>query len=77
MVMKKAKVFYSGNSQAVRLPKEFRFDEKEVYIKHIDKIVMLVPAENIWRNMFDSLDKFTDDFMAERSQPSVQEREEP
>ena len=38
-----ARIFISGNSQAVRLPKEFRFDQDEVVIKRVGGVVMLFP----------------------------------
>ena len=72
--MNTAKVFLNGRSQAVRLPKDFRFDAKEVYINKIDNIIMLMPKNNPWTNMMNSLDKFTDDFMAKRNQPKTQKR---
>ena len=72
--MNTAKVFVNGRSQAVRLPKDFRFDTKEVYINKLDNIVMLIPKNNPWTNMMNSLDKFTDDFMAKRNQPKNQKR---
>jgi antitoxin VapB len=67
-----AKLFSNGRSQAVRLPKECRFakDEKEVYVhKFSGGAVMLVPKKNPWRSLLSSLDKFSDDFMADRNQP--------
>ena len=72
--MNTAKVFLNGRSQAVRLPKDFRFDTKEVYINKVDNIIMLMPKNNPWTNMMNSLDKFTDDFMAKRNQPKNQKR---
>lgn len=42
--MQTAKVFTSGNSQAVRLPKDFRFDDDEVGIKRVGHVVMLFPC---------------------------------
>jgi len=74
--MKTAKVFMSGKSQAIRLPKEFRFDTREVYIKKAGKVVMLSPKEDAWEIMFNSLSKFSEDFMEERHQPEEQVREE-
>ena len=68
--MNTAKVFANGRSQAVRLPKDFRFNTKEVYINKIDNVIMLIPKESPWTSMIDSLDKFTEDFMAERNQPT-------
>lgn len=45
MTMKTAKVFRQGNSQAVRLPKEFRFQEGEVYIRKNGDNVLLIPKK--------------------------------
>ena len=41
--METAKLFYSGNSQAVRLPREFRFAEDRVYIKRLGSVIILLP----------------------------------
>ncbi len=73
--MKKAKIFKNGQSQAVRLPKEFRFDDTEVFIKRSGHVVYLIPRTDSWDILFDSLKKFTPDFMSERSQPEQDERE--
>ncbi len=73
-----AKLFKNGQSQAVRLPKEYRFNgEKEVYVKKIDNTIILFPKDKkmIWQDMFDSLDDFSEDFMQERTEPK-QNREE-
>ena len=73
--MKTAKIFQNGQSQAVRLPKEFRFKDDYVYVKKSGNVVMLIPAKDSWESLLDSLDKFSDDFMTERKQPKVQTRE--
>ena len=73
--MKTTKLFKSGNSQAVRLPKEFRFKNNEVFIKKTGNIVILMPVNNAWDSLFMSLDKFSEDFMASREQPDAQVRE--
>lgn len=72
--MKTAKVFKNGQSQAVRLPKEFRFDDNEVFIKKTGNIVQLIPRDS-WSSLFGSLEKFSDDFMAERIQPDLEKRD--
>ena len=72
--MQTAKLFENGRSQAVRLPKEFRFRGKEVYVSKYDDIVILFPKRSPWNTLLGSLDRFTDDFMAEREQPNQQER---
>ena len=73
--MKTAKLFQNGQSQAVRLPKEFRFDDDYVFIKKSGNVVMLIPAKDSWEPLIKSLDKFSSDFMSERKQPKTQKRE--
>ncbi len=75
MKMKTAKLFQNGQSQAVRLPKEFRFDGDAVYIKKSGSAVVLIPLVNSWDSLIGSLDQFTGDYMAGRDQPGQQERE--
>ena len=73
--MQTAKLFVNGRSQAVRLPKEFRFDGDDVYIKSYQGIVMLLPKDSPWTSLVDSLDQFSSDFMDDRNQPKAQQRE--
>ena len=62
-MFQKAKIFNNGNSQAVRLPKEFRFESKEVIIRKVENGVLLMSQDkNMWENWFDNLDKFSEDF---------------
>ncbi len=74
--MKIAKIFKNGRSQAVRLPKEFRFTDNEVYIKKIGDSVILLPKKSSWNSMLDSLDLFTPDFLEQRNQPDLEKRED-
>lgn len=67
--MKTAKLFKNGDSQAVRLPKEFRFDGTEVLIKRVGNAVVLLPKTRSWDTLIGSLSKFPSDFMASRAQP--------
>lgn len=76
-VMISTKVFKSGNSQAVRIPKEFYIDYSEMFIKKIGSSIILTPKKSNWENLERSLSEFSDDFMeGERNQPSIQQREE-
>lgn len=59
--MDTAKIFENGRSQAVRLPKEYRFDDSDVFIKKIDDIVMLIPRDKVWKTFRSSFTKFTSD----------------
>ena len=73
--MRTAKLFKNGRSQAVRLPKEFRFEGTQVFIKKVGNTVVLIPEQDAWQTLFDSLEQFSDDFMESRNQPEQQVRE--
>jgi antitoxin VapB len=75
--MDTAKLFLNGQSQAVRLPKEYRFHGDRVYLKRIGNAVVLLPYDAPWQTLLDSLDHFSEDFMEAREQPPLQERESP
>lgn len=74
--MRTAKLFRNGQSQAVRLPKEFRFEGEFVYIKKSGNAIILLPAAGAWDSLFQSLNQFSPDFLARRDQPSGQDRED-
>lgn len=74
--MDTAKIFKSGRSQAVRLPKEYRFQGTQVFIKKMGNGIVLLPYQGGWQALFDSLDQFSADFMTEREQPAPQQRED-
>ncbi len=74
--METAKLFINGRSQAVRLPKAFRFDGAEVYIKKTSEGVLLIPkAESLWEIWEKNLMKYDEPFMTSRNQPEQQKRE--
>ena len=61
--MKNAKVFKSGNSQAIRLPKEYRLDVDSVQINKIGNLLILIPKDNPWANFIEGIhevDEFPD-----------------
>jgi antitoxin VapB len=74
--MKTAKLFKNGESQAVRLPKEFRFSGDEVFIKRVGSAVILLPKAKSWDTLLESLAKFPADFMTDREQPPEADRRE-
>jgi len=74
--MDSARIFQNGQSQAVRLPKKYRFSGDSVNIKRIGNAVILLPKNEPWQTLFDSLEHFSSDFMEDRVQPDIQEREE-
>jgi len=75
--MKTAKLFKNGQSQAVRLPKEFRMAGSEVYIKKEGEAIVLLPKEKSWESLFESLNHFEKDFKIERNQPEENQKREP
>ena len=75
--MTTARIFKSGNSQAVRLPKEFRFGVDEVEIYRRGDEVVLRPRIKTLAEALSILAKLSPDFMEDgRDQGSPQEREE-
>jgi antitoxin VapB len=72
--MRTAKIFINGRSQAVRLPKEYQFAADEVYINRVGDMVVLFPRDKKWDLLIESLDEFTEDFMADRDQGQLEER---
>jgi antitoxin VapB len=72
--MDKARLFQSGRSQAVRLPKEYRFSGSEVAVKHFGNGVLLLPIDDPWQTMEAGLAAFEPGFELQREQPDQQAR---
>jgi len=76
--MKTARIFRSGNSQAVRIPKEFQMQGDEAEIRRRGEWLWLRPRKKSWAVLEESLGKFTNDFMKNgRNQPHIQKRRRP
>lgn len=73
--MDTAKLFQNGKSQAVRLPREYRFRGSKVYIKKMGNAVILIPEQDSWQTLVESINSFSEDFMEERIQPPVDTRD--
>jgi antitoxin VapB len=69
-----AKIFLNGRSQAIRLPKDFRFEGKEVFITKVGDKVILSPKPDSWTDFFMSGEKADPDFMKDRINLDLQER---
>jgi len=72
--LKETRVFMNGSSQAVRIPKDFRFRGNVVYLKKVPGGILIVPKEQRFEAMRDSLSEFTGDFMEERNQGALERR---
>jgi antitoxin VapB len=70
-----AKLFMNGQSQAVRLPKEFRFKGKEVYIQRLGNKIILSDKKQSWNQFFSEASVFDDDFLSQRDNDVPQDRE--
>ena len=74
--METAKIFETGRSQAVRLPKKFRFNADEVVIQQLGDAVLLVPKESLWQTFLDGLNGFTDYVFENGREQGLQEERE-
>lgn len=75
--METAKLFVNGRSQAVRLPKAYRFEGSEVYIKKVAGGVLLLPKDgSVWDTWEKKLMAYDEPFMTERNQPRFQQERE-
>ncbi|WP_032914962.1 type II toxin-antitoxin system antitoxin VapB [Leptospira santarosai] len=68
--MNKAKIFKNGDSQAIRLPKSYRFKGREVYIRKDGDNVILTPIDDIVDRFWNTLNNFSDDLIIDRNQPN-------
>jgi antitoxin VapB len=73
--MQTAKLFTNGRSQAVRLPREFRFQGDDVFIKRVGTAVVLLPRKEGWDTLEKALAAFEPGLVLKRRQPRGQRRE--
>ena len=74
--MEKAKLFENGKSQAVRLPKKYRFEGSEVFVRKVGAAVMLFPKQQAWQVFLSGLNGFTDDMFSEGREAETMTRRE-
>jgi antitoxin VapB len=73
--MERAKIFWSGRSQAVRLPKDFRFEGEEVRIRRHGNAVILEPVAEDWGWLDAIVERLDEDFVgAVDERPEQQQR---
>lgn len=75
--MTQASVFFNNRTQAVRLPADMRFADyiKHVHIRKVGNERILTPISNVWDSFFIAKDPVSDDFMAQRSNAPISQRE--
>ncbi len=72
--MDTAKLFKSGRSQAVRLPREYRMEGQEVAVRHFGSGVLLLPLKAGWDTLEEALSDFEPGLKLRREQPAHQRR---
>lgn len=75
MATQVAKIFMNGRSQAVRLPKDFRFDCDEVYVREQGNEIILSPAKPSWDDFFEQRSAFGEDYLPDREDIPPQQRD--
>lgn len=75
MSFKTVKIQKKSGAQIIQLPEGLRIDDDKVYLKKVGNSIHVIPFHNPWDTLFQSVDQFTDDFLEERDQPKLQERE--
>ncbi|MDB9495149.1 hypothetical protein PN441_03765 [Spirulina major CS-329] len=73
--MQTAQLSTDGTHQIIILPSDVHLDGSEVYVKKMGNNLVLISCCDPWRSLFESLDQFSDDFMASREQPALEQRE--
>ncbi len=74
----RAKLFMHGRSQAVRLPKEFRFEGTEVFVRRVgDDVVLSSQQKPSMQSLIDAVNAFEPGFVMERNQPEQPDQREP
>ncbi|GAB4212352.1 MAG: hypothetical protein OHK0012_06480 [Synechococcales cyanobacterium] len=73
--MNTAQISTDGTHQIVIFPEGFKISGTEVYIKQVGSAIVLIAKDNPWQSLFESLEKFSDDFMTTREQPPLDVRE--
>jgi len=61
--------------QEIRIPKKMRINDDKVYLKKVGNTLYIIPYHDPWRNLIESTESFTTDFMNDRKQPDQQKRE--
>jgi antitoxin VapB len=73
--MLKTKTFNSGNSQAVRIPKEYRLEDDEVIISKVGSAIIIYQQKDRLAVLMESLNEFTDDFLSNGRPEQVNQSE--
>lgn len=65
----------NSTGQAIKIPDHFKINDSKVYIRKMGNGLYIIPYHTPWQSLFESLDRFSEDFMDERNQTNDQKRE--
>lgn len=69
------KIKKKSGAQIILIPEGLRIEDDKVYLKKVGNSIYVIPFHNPWESLIQSTELFTKDFLDERDQPEVQERE--
>ena len=69
-------VLESAGYQSLKIPEGFKINDDKVYLKKVGNALFVIPFHKPWENLVNSVSDFTQDFMEDREQPDIQERED-
>jgi antitoxin VapB len=74
--MSMARTFTTGRSQAIRIPKEYRLPDEDIFINQIGSTITLTPVSKLKESFIKGLQMFTDDFMQDGRPPQITSKRE-
>jgi antitoxin VapB len=64
-----------SGAQVIEVPDSLKIDDDKAYLKKVGNSIYVIPFHNPWESLIDSVNEFTEDYMADREQPTQQKRE--
>jgi antitoxin VapB len=75
MPFKEIELKEQSGSQVIEIPATLKIEDDKVYLKKVGNSIYVIPFHNPWESLIDSVNEFTEDYMADRNQPTQPKRE--
>lgn len=75
MPFETVKIKKKSGAQVIQIPEGLRIEDDKVYLKKVGNSIYVIPFHNPWESLIQSTELFTKDFLDERDQPGLQDRE--
>ncbi len=75
MSFETVKIKKKSGAQTIQIPAAFKIEDDKVYLKKVGNTIYVIPFHNPWESLIQSTELFTNDFLDERDQPEIQERD--